>query len=104
MFWFLFPIKYLQVWNQPLFAFNATIVSQTATSADVSLLISYGKETQPVYRPHPTNVVSETYQYSLELDNQGVDAKYFYMLVFFIHCVYLDLKIESVNIVTPKYW
>jgi len=60
-----------QVWNQPVFAYNATVISQSPTSAHVELTIYYADETDPSYQPILTNVVNETYAYLLELDSNS---------------------------------
>lgn len=63
----------VQVWNQPLFAYNASIDHVAgASSANVALTLYYAKETDADYNAHPTLVFNETYFYSLDIDSDGM--------------------------------
>lgn len=61
----------VQVWNQPVFAYTSSVDHSNPTNPTVSMIISYGKETSPNYKPHDTYVYNETYTYTLELDGSG---------------------------------
>jgi hypothetical protein len=57
----------IMVWNQPVFKYSATITGGNS----VALHYCYGKETQPMWEAHPTNVVCEDLAYSLDLSSAG---------------------------------
>jgi hypothetical protein len=68
----------IQVWNQPVFSFSASVdgparpsAANAASAVQVTTSMSYGKETMPAWNAHPTNVVTESYKYTVELDANG---------------------------------
>jgi hypothetical protein len=71
----------IQVWNQPVNSFKTQVgeigvprenaTSGTANSVVVSTDMTYSKETAPKWTAHDAYEVTETYQYSLDLDSDG---------------------------------
>lgn len=61
----------IQVWNQPVYSFNSTVVYVDAAHASVETVMTYAKETAPAWNKHDAYLYSETYDYTLELDGNG---------------------------------
>ena len=66
----------IQVWNQPMYSFESKIIQQSSSRNGNNVVlvntdISYGKETSPMWSAHETKIITETYEYSIELDNNG---------------------------------
>jgi len=69
----------IQVWNQPFHRFNVDNITELAaprtpganSSVQVTVSITYGKETSPRWNSHPVYEVTEQYNYYLDLDLQG---------------------------------
>jgi hypothetical protein len=68
----------VQVWNQPLAAYQTKVMGRTQPSRPgapsgmvVSTKISYAKETTPAWESHEPYILSEQYTYSVDLDERG---------------------------------
>jgi len=59
------------VWNQPIFSFASKVVSQNDQVYQLEGNITYAKETPPLWDAHPTYLITEAYNYTVEVDNNG---------------------------------
>jgi len=61
----------IQVWNQPLYSFATKVANVSAGQVQVHTSMSYAKETMPAWNKHPAYIMTEEYDYTMDVDQNS---------------------------------